>query len=123
MKAVVCDKDMFKQIHARRKATGADRWDGVYMIMPLPNDVHQEGDRFRLRRDPEQAIGRHRLLRGDIRKSNGVERHNLVLVGNQSHGTGQRASIDVRLERGGNRWGMRWFLRGNSEGEGQKHCR
>lgn len=46
MKTVVNDKYVSQQLRARRKATGADRWDevwdGVYMIMPFPNDEHQE---------------------------------------------------------------------------------
>jgi Uma2 family endonuclease len=45
-KGMVLDRDMLRRIVARRKRTGADRWDevwdGVYMIMPLPNDEHQD---------------------------------------------------------------------------------
>ncbi len=45
MTGVVFDNDLLRRIIARRKRTGADRWDevwdGVYMIMPLPNDEHQ----------------------------------------------------------------------------------
>lgn len=46
MAAVICDRYVERLIRKRRKATGADRWDevwdGVYMVMPLPNDEHQE---------------------------------------------------------------------------------
>ncbi len=46
MPMLVLDKYASKRIRAERKASGADRWDevwdGVYMVMPLPNDEHQE---------------------------------------------------------------------------------
>ena len=43
---MILDEDVLDAIIDDRQATGADRrdevWDGVYMIMPQPNDTHQE---------------------------------------------------------------------------------
>ncbi|MBX6313173.1 MAG: Uma2 family endonuclease [Isosphaeraceae bacterium] len=46
MAMVICDHDLAEHLREERKRTGADRydevWDGVYVVMPLPNDEHQE---------------------------------------------------------------------------------
>lgn len=46
MPMLVLDAGEERLIRAQRKKSGADRWDevwdGVYMVMPLPNDEHQE---------------------------------------------------------------------------------
>jgi Uma2 family endonuclease len=46
MTAIVNDSALVERLRAERAEAGADRWDevwdGVYMIMPLPNDEHQE---------------------------------------------------------------------------------
>jgi len=45
MSMVVLDNYEERTLRDKRKSTGADRWDevwdGVYMVMPLPNDEHQ----------------------------------------------------------------------------------
>jgi Uma2 family endonuclease len=45
MSMVVLDNYEERTLREKRKSTGADRWDevwdGVYMVMPLPNDEHQ----------------------------------------------------------------------------------
>jgi Uma2 family endonuclease len=45
MPAFIADPDVEKRIRAERKAAGADKydevWDGVYVIMPLPDIEHQ----------------------------------------------------------------------------------
>ncbi len=45
MTALIADRELQEEIIAQRQAAGADRWDevwdGVYMLMPLPNDEHQ----------------------------------------------------------------------------------
>ncbi len=46
MSAMILDKDLEFQLIARRAAHGLDKhdevWDGDYLFMPLPNDVHQD---------------------------------------------------------------------------------
>jgi Uma2 family endonuclease len=46
MTAVIADPRLEDRLIADRRAQGLDRWDevwdGTYMIMPLPNDEHQE---------------------------------------------------------------------------------
>ena len=46
MPMLVLDRYQERSVRADRKVSGADRWDevwdGVYMVMPLPNDEHQE---------------------------------------------------------------------------------
>ncbi len=46
MPMLVLDASEERSIRAHRRKSGADRWDevwdGVYMVMPLPNDEHQE---------------------------------------------------------------------------------
>jgi Uma2 family endonuclease len=46
MTILVQDRRDAERIRAERKAAGTDRWDevwdGVYILMPLPNDEHQE---------------------------------------------------------------------------------
>ena len=46
MSMVVLDRHQERSIRAQRRRSGADRWDevwdGVYVVMPLPNDEHQE---------------------------------------------------------------------------------
>jgi Uma2 family endonuclease len=45
MPAFIADPDVERKIRAEREAAGADKydevWDGVYVIMPLPNIEHQ----------------------------------------------------------------------------------
>ena len=45
MPTMVNDESMAKSIQAQRAESGLDRWDevwdGVYMVMPLPNNEHQ----------------------------------------------------------------------------------
>ncbi|MBX3437351.1 MAG: Uma2 family endonuclease [Planctomycetaceae bacterium] len=44
--AIIADPALKAQLIAARQQAGSDRWDevwdGVYMLMPLPNDEHQE---------------------------------------------------------------------------------
>ena len=46
MSILILDHDLQREIRANRRDTGADRWDevwnGVYIVMPLPDDLHQE---------------------------------------------------------------------------------
>jgi len=46
MTTVVTDPGFERRVHEQRRATGADRydevWEGVYWMMPMPNDEHQE---------------------------------------------------------------------------------
>lgn len=46
MSMLVFDERQERRIRAERQASGADRWDevwdGVYTVMPLPNNEHQE---------------------------------------------------------------------------------
>jgi Uma2 family endonuclease len=46
MPAFVADPYVEQRLRAERRAAGADKydevWDGVYVIMPLPNNEHQE---------------------------------------------------------------------------------
>ena len=46
MVALILEPWLEEQVIARRRETGADRfdevWDGVYVMSPLPNDEHQE---------------------------------------------------------------------------------
>jgi Uma2 family endonuclease len=57
---LVLDRDLLKRLIRRRRAIGADRrdeiWDGVYVIMPLADNEHQEliG---RLTRAIDEAVG------------------------------------------------------------------
>jgi Uma2 family endonuclease len=45
MPMLVCDSDMVEELKAERQAAGSDRydevWEGVYLLMPLPDDEHQ----------------------------------------------------------------------------------
>ena len=45
MTALIADADLQRQVIARRRANGSDRWDevwdGVYVLQPLPNNEHQ----------------------------------------------------------------------------------
>ncbi|MCA9053301.1 MAG: Uma2 family endonuclease [Planctomycetaceae bacterium] len=45
MTALIADSDLQRQVIAHRRANGSDRWDevwdGVYVLMPLPNDELQ----------------------------------------------------------------------------------
>ncbi len=45
MSALIADADLERQVIAERQSAGSDRWDevweGVYVLMPLPNNEHQ----------------------------------------------------------------------------------
>ncbi len=45
MATLVTDPDLEQRLRTQRAATGADRydevWDGAYMMVPMPNDEHQ----------------------------------------------------------------------------------
>ena len=46
MALFLTDPDLEERLREERKMTGADRWDeiwdGVYVIVPLPDNNHQE---------------------------------------------------------------------------------
>lgn len=60
MPVLVQDPSDARRIRARRRANGSDRWDevwdGVYILMPLPNDDHQ-GIQSRLVTVCDVAVG------------------------------------------------------------------
>jgi Uma2 family endonuclease len=46
MATVILDRDLGEHLRQQRAETGADRWDevwdGIYMMVPLPNNEHQQ---------------------------------------------------------------------------------
>ena len=82
----------------------------VELHLPLVHQHHQGrgGDRLRLRGDPEQGVGPHRLPGGDVGEADGLEGQHLVLVRHERDCAGQRMAVHERLQTAassGNRFG------------------
>ena len=104
---------------------GEEFGDGVVeRHLPLIDEHHERrgGHRLRLRRDPEEGVGRHRRFGGDVEVADGIEAEDLVLVCDQGDGARQLMLIDERLQGGddGLGTGRRGVLPiGDGQGDGR----
>ena len=97
----------------------------VHIDLAFIDEDHEAcgGDGLRLRGDPEDGVGAHGLLRGDVHGAHGFDIEDLVGICDENDGTGERVAFDEGPEEWREFGGGCFAAQRGGEEEGEEEAR